>query len=131
MEPEDFIPGKLISGGARCEGCACYLPMGERVYTLSRETGGIGEFYYCLSCRPPEEEIPDGVSGLEVAMVVEELWANEETAGFEVKAGSSCRICDHVFETGEWLYVGVVERLYSGLVFCAECYGKLIGEMDD
>ncbi len=131
MEREDFIPGRLIGGGARCEGCSAYLETGQKVYTLSQETGGIAEFYYCQGCRPSEEEMPDGVNCLESAVVVEELWINQETAGFEVKVGASCRVCHHIFEIGEWLYVGVVERLYSGTVFCVECYVKLIGEAED
>jgi hypothetical protein len=128
VESEDFLPGRLIGSGAHCEVCGSYLGPGEWVYTLANETGDIDEYLYCTGCRPPDDDLPPGVICLEPALAVEELGLDERVLGIEVRAGSMCRVCDHTFYVGEWLFVGVVEGLYSGAVVCLKCFEALVEE---
>jgi hypothetical protein len=119
---KDFVSGKLVSGGGMCEGCGKRLEEGEKVFTPADEIEETKEYLYCQGCRPDEDDLPSGVLGLEPALAVEEPGSDERLMGIEVKAGSSCSNCDHCFEEDEWLFVGVVEGLNSGNVFCSECY---------
>lgn len=118
----DFVSGRLVSGGGVCEGCGKRLEEGERVYALAAEVDDIQEFLYCQGCQPDEGDLPKGVLSLQPAVVVEEIGQDERVLGFEVKAGSSCAVCGHFFEVDEWLFVGVVEGLTSGFIYCHECY---------
>ncbi|NPV59095.1 MAG: hypothetical protein HPY75_05465 [Actinobacteria bacterium] len=118
----EFVSGRLVSGGGVCEGCGKRLKGGERVYALAVEIDEIREYLYCQSCRPDEKDLPKGVLSLEPAQAVEEPGLDERRLGFEVKAGSLCTVCGHYFEVDEWLFVGVVEGLHGGFVYCAECY---------
>jgi hypothetical protein len=118
----DFVCGKLVSGGGICEGCGKRLQGGEKVFALAPEVEDIKEFLYCQECRPGDGEMPQGVLSLEPAQVVDELGLDERRMGFEVPAGSLCTRCGHYFETDEWLFVGVVEGLSSGIVYCDDCY---------
>ena len=59
---------------------------------------------------------------------MEEPGLDERRMGFEVKAGSPCTECGHYFEADEWLFVGVVEGLHGGYVYCVECYRTEISE---
>ncbi len=119
---KEYLSGKLVSGGAICERCGKRLYEGERVFALAGEVEDMKEYLYCQGCRPDDAGLPRGVLSLEPAQVVEETGADERTMGFEVQAGSSCTRCGHYFEIGEWLYVGVVEGLHHGFVYCGECH---------
>lgn len=118
----EFVSGRLVSGGGVCEGCGKRLKGGERVYALAVEIDEIREYLYCQGCRPDEKDLPKGVLSLEPAQAVEEPGLDERRMGFEVRAGSLCSKCGHYFEIDEWLFVGVVEGLYGGYVYCRECY---------
>jgi len=118
----EFIGGKLVGGGGICESCGRRIEEGERVYSLSSQMDEIKEYLYCHTCRPDETELPKGVLSLEPAQAVEEIGLDERRLGFEVKAGSLCSRCGHYFEEDEWLFVGVVEGLHRGFVYCCECY---------
>lgn len=118
----EFVSGRLVSGGGVCESCGARLEEGEKVYAPAVEVEDIGEHLYCSGCKPDEKDMPTGVLSLQPAIVVEEPGGDEHLLGFEVKEGSTCSICDHYFEEGEWLYVGVVEGLTSGLIYCEGCY---------
>lgn len=117
-----FVSGRLVSGGGLCEGCGKRLEEHERVYALEVEVEEMEEFLYCSECRPDENRLPGKVLSLQPALAVEEIGSDERLMGIEVKAGSSCCACGHVFQEGEWLVVGVVEGLHSGFVYCTECY---------
>jgi hypothetical protein len=118
----DFISGKLVSGGGICEGCGKRLRGGEKVFALAFDIEDIKEYLYCQGCRPDESGLPKGVLSLEPAQAVEEIGLDELRMGFEVAAGSLCTQCGHYFDVDEWLFVGVVEGLSSGAVYCSECY---------
>ena len=118
----EFVSGRLVSGGGVCEGCGRRLVEGERVYAPAVEVDEIEEYLYCRECRPDEGDLPTGVLSVQPAIVVEEPGADERRMGFEVKVGSLCSLCGHYFEEGEWLFVGVVEGLTSGFIYCRECY---------
>jgi len=119
---KEFVSGRLVSGGGVCEGCGKRLHAGEKVYSLASEVDEIQEYLYCLDCKPEERDLPKGVLSLQPALAVEEPGAEERSLGIEVRAGSSCSRCGHLFEVQEWLYVGVVEGLTSGFIYCYECY---------
>jgi hypothetical protein len=121
MALKEYLSGKLVSGGAICERCGKRLYEGERVFALAVEVEDMKEYLYCQGCRPDDAGLPKGVLSLEPAQVVEETGADERTMGFEVQVGSLCTQCGHYFEIGEWLYVGVVEGLHHGFVYCGEC----------
>ncbi len=123
-----FVSGKLVSGGGICEGCGRRLQRGERVFALAVEVEEIKEYLYCQGCRPKEGEFPQGVLCIEPAQAVDELGLDERRMGFEVLAGSSCTSCGHYFDTDEWLFVGVVEGLSSGIVYCEDCHANEVGE---
>jgi hypothetical protein len=93
----------------------------REVGALAVEVEDMKEYLYCQGCRPDDAGLPKGVLSLEPAQVVEETGADERTMGFEVQVGSLCTQCGHYFEIGEWLYVGVVEGLHHGFVYCGEC----------
>ena len=118
----EFVCGKLVSGGGICEGCGKRLDRGEKVFALAVEVEEMKEYRYCQGCRPDQSELPKGVLSLEPAQAVEELGLDERTLGFEVEAGTACSRCGHYFDEGEWLFVGVVEGLHHGFVYCSECY---------
>jgi hypothetical protein len=118
----EFVSGKLVSGGGLCEGCGKRLEEGERVYALAEEVEETREYYYCQGCRPAEGDLPKGVLSLEPALAVEEPGLEEKQLGIEIRLGSSCCLCGHCFEEEEWLFVGVVEGLHSGYIYCTECY---------
>gem|GEM_PF-1026073 len=118
----DFVSGKLVSGGGICEGCGKRMQGGEKVFALALEVQDIKKCLYCQGCRPGDGEMPQGVMSLEPAQVVDELGLDERRMGFEVPAGSLCTRCGHYFETDEWLFIGVVEGLSSGIVYCGDCY---------
>ncbi len=122
MIMKDFVSGRLVSGGGICEGCGKRMQGGEMVFALALEVEEIKEFLYCQECRPGDGEMPQGVLSLEPAQVVDELGLDERRMGFEVLAGSLCTRCGHYFETDEWLFVGVVEGLSSGIVYCSDCF---------
>lgn len=124
---EEYEEGKLVSGGALCEGCGKAMEEGEKVYALSREVDPTDRYLYCPDCKPSKEELPEGVICLESALAVEELGESGEDMVIEVKAGSSCTRCGKTFEAGEWLFVGVVETLLGGFLICEECYRKKRG----
>jgi hypothetical protein len=117
----EFVSGKLVSGGGLCEGCGRRLEEGEKVFALAGEVDEIKEYVYCQGCQPGEEEFPEGVLCVEPALAVEEPGEEERRMGIEVKAGSPCSRCGHIFGEGEWLFVGVVEGLCRGFVYCLEC----------
>jgi hypothetical protein len=119
---KEFISGRLVSGGGMCEGCGRRLEEGEKVFTPATEMDEIKQYLYCQECRPDEGDLPDGVLSLEPALAVEETGSDERLMGIEVKAGSTCTRCGHYFEEEEWLFVGVVEGLHSGYVYCKDCY---------
>lgn len=118
----EFISGRLVSGGGVCEGCGRRLRAGEKVYSLAAEVDEVGEYLYCTGCRPADDELPRGVLSLQPALAVEEPGVEERTLGIEIRAGSLCTRCGHCFEAQEWLFVGVVEGLHAGFVYCTECY---------
>ena len=118
----EFISGKLVSGGGLCEGCGRRLEEGEMVFTPATGVEEIEEYLYCQRCRPDEGGFPEGVLSLEPALAVEEPGQDERLTGIEIKAGSECSSCGHYFEEDEWLFVGVVEGLHSGAVYCHQCY---------
>lgn len=118
----EFVSGRLVSGGGVCEGCGKRLAEGERVYAYAEEVEDIEQFLYCQGCQPDEKDLPKGVLSLQPAVVVEDLGADDRMLGFEVKEGSVCSACGHYFEVSEWLFVGVVEGLTSGLIYCRQCY---------
>lgn len=118
----EFVSGRLVSGGGICEGCGKRLEEGEKVFAPASEVDDMEQYLYCQECCPEESELPSAVLSLEPAVAVEEIGRDERLMGFEVQAGSSCRRCGHFFEEGEWLFVGVVEGLHSGFVYCKECY---------
>jgi len=124
----EFVSGKLVSGGGICEGCGKRLHGGEKVFALAVEVDDIKEYLYCQGCRPDEGDLPKGVLSLEPAQAVDEVGLDERRMGFEVMAGSLCTRCGHYFEVDEWLFVGVVEGLSSGIVYCGECYESEVGE---
>lgn len=124
----EFISGRLVSGGGVCEGCGRRLRAGEKVYSLAAEVEEMREYLYCQGCRPSEDELPEGVLSLEPALAVEEPGVEERTLGIEVRAGSLCTRCGHAFEVQEWLFVGVVEGLHSGFLYCRECYLQEMAE---
>lgn len=127
----DFVSGKLVSGGGICEECGKRLRGGEKVYALAVEVEGVKEYLYCQGCQPDEGELPQGVLSLEPAQVVEELGTDERRMGFEVVAGSLCSRCGHYFDVDEWLFVGVVEALSSGVVDRCECYESEVGDEEE
>jgi hypothetical protein len=118
----EFVSGRLVSGGGLCEGCGKRLEEGEKVFALSADVDDIEQFLYCQECRPTDDELPSKVLSLQPAVAVEEIGADERFLGFEVKAGSRCSVCGHTFEEEEWLFVGVVEGLHRGFVYCRDCY---------
>jgi len=118
----EFTSGRLVSGGGLCEGCGRRLEEGEKVFAPAVEVDEIKEYFYCQGCRPDEVDLPGGVLSLQPAMAVEEPGSDERLMGIEVKAGSTCSACGHYFEEEEWLFVGVVEGLHGGLIYCRECY---------
>jgi hypothetical protein len=124
----EFVSGKLVSGGGICEGCGKRMHGGEKVFALAVEVDDIQEYLYCQECRPDEGDLPGGVLSLEPAQAVDELGLDERRMGFEVVAGSSCTRCGHYFDVDEWLFVGVVEGLSSGAVYCNECYESEVGQ---
>ena len=126
MEEEDFERGRLVGGGAYCDGCEEYLEDGEHVYTLVSGAGSAEEFICCQGCRPDDSELPAAVRSLESALAVEDLERDEDAAVYEVREGSECRFCGHPFDAGEWLLVGVVEESYDGRVYCEECYVRMV-----
>lgn len=119
---KEFVSGRLVSGGGVCEECGKRLEEGERVYTPVVDVEELKEYFYCEGCRPAEGNLPAGVICLEPAVAVEEPGFDERLLGIEIKAGSLCSECGHYFEEGEWLFVGVVEGLHGGSVYCDECY---------
>jgi hypothetical protein len=125
---EEYEEGRLVSGGALCEGCGKAMEEGKKVYVRSREVDPSGKYLYCLECKPAEEGLPGEVLCVESALAVEELGESGEDMVIEVKAGSSCIKCGRVFEPGEWLFVGVVETLLGGFILCEECYRKKTGK---
>lgn len=127
---EEYEEGRLVSGGAICEGCGKALEEGDKVYALSREVDPAEKYLYCQGCRPAEEELPEGVLCVEAALAVEELGDSGEDMVIEVKAGSACVRCGRVFAAGEWLFVGVVETLLGGFLLCEECHRKRTGDAD-
>jgi hypothetical protein len=118
----EFVSGKLVSGGGLCEGCGKRLEEGERVFTPVDEIEETKEYLFCQGCRPDEDDLPKGVLSLEPALAVEEPGSDERLLGIEVKAGSTCFHCGHIYDEEEWLFVGVVEGLHSGFVYCSDCY---------
>ena len=128
MEEEDFERGKLVGGGAYCDGCEDYLEEGEHVFTLIVDTGAVEEFICCQDCRPDDTALPAAVRDLEAALAVEDLVRDEEASVYEVREGSECRFCGHIYEAGEWLLVGVMEESYDGRVFCEECHVRMLEE---
>jgi len=122
----EFVSGRLVSGGGICEGCGKRLRGGEKVYALAQEIQTIKEYLYCQECRPEDSELPEGVMSLEPALAVDGLGLDERQMGFEVLAGSCCTRCGHYFEPDEWLFVGVVEGLSSGIIYCGECYQSML-----
>jgi len=127
----EFISGRLVSGGGVCEGCGRRLKGGEKVYALAVEVDEVKEYLYCQGCRPDDKDLPKGVLSIEPALAVEETGLDERRMGFEVRAGSLCTACGHSFEVDEWLFVGVVEGLHGGYVYCAECYRTEISEEEE
>ncbi len=123
----DFVSGRLVSGGGICEGCGKRLRGGDKVFALAVEVDDTKGYLYCQGCRPDEKDLPRGVLCLEPAQAVEEMGADERRMGFEVQAGSPCTVCGHYFDVEEWLFVGVVEGLSSGIVYCGECYASETG----
>jgi hypothetical protein len=119
---KEFVSGRLVSGGGVCEGCGKRLEEGTRVYTQMTGAEELKEYLYCEGCRPPDGKRPAGVKCIEPALAVEEPGLDERTMGIEIKAGSFCFECGHYFEEGEWLFVGVVEGLHGGFVYCDDCY---------
>jgi hypothetical protein len=117
----EFVSGKLVSGGGLCESCGRRLEEGEKVYALAGEVDDIKEYLYCQGCQPGDDELPEGVQCIEPALAVEEPGEEERRMGIEVKAGSTCSRCGHIFDEEEWLFVGVVEGLCRGFVYCQEC----------
>lgn len=128
---KEFVSGKLVGGGGICEICGKRLRNGEKVFALAVEVEEIKEYLYCQGCRPDEGDLPKGVLSLEPAQAVDELGVDERRMGFEVIAGSSCMRCGHYFEEDEWLFVGVVEGLSSGIVYCSECYESEVGKDEE
>jgi hypothetical protein len=118
----EFTSGKLVSGGGICEACGKRLQGGETVFALAGEVEEIKEYLYCQGCRPDDGDLPKGVMSLEPAQAVDEVGLDERRMGFEVTEGSSCTHCGHYFEVDEWLFVGMVEGLSSGIVYCGDCY---------
>ena len=126
MEADDFERGRLVGGGAFCDGCEEYLEEGDHVYTVVTDPGAAQEFVCCQECRPSDSDLPASVLSMEAALVVEDPVRDEDQAVYEVKEGSECRFCGHIFEVGEWLLVGVVEEACDGRVYCEECHARLI-----
>jgi hypothetical protein len=119
---KEFTSGKLVSGGGVCEGCGKRLEEGTKVFALVSEIDELKEYLYCQGCRPEDGKLPLSVHSIQPAIAVEEPGSDERLMGIEVKAGSLCTECGHYFEEGEWLFVGVVEGLHGGFVYCSECY---------
>lgn len=118
----EFVSGRLVSGGGLCERCGRRLEEGEKVFAFACDVDEVKEYLYCQGCQPGDEELPEGVLCIEPALAVEEPGEEERRMGIEVKAGSLCSICGHIFMEEEWLFVGVVEGLCHGFVYCRECY---------
>ena len=119
---KEFVSGKLVSGGGVCEGCGKRLEEGVKVYTAVVDVDELKEYFCCEGCRPAEGKLPSGVECIEPALAVEEPGENERQLGIEIKLGCICSECGHYFEEGEWLFVGVVEGLHGGFVYCHDCY---------
>ncbi|MHB8781046.1 MAG: hypothetical protein ACYC55_06650 [Candidatus Geothermincolia bacterium] len=115
-----YRPCRVVSGGALCDLCS------ERISDLDTAFAEVGEateakeFLYCAACRPEEGSLPEGVQELESALCTEQR--NGDFIGFAVEPGKSCSACDHYFDEGEWLHVGVQDKITSGLVICGQCY---------
>ncbi len=120
--------GRLVGGGAYCEGCGSRLKEGATVYAVTMATVRSGAFLCCPACRPSPEELPATVISLESALAVEEPGSHEEGSPYEVKEGSECAVCGHLFLRGEWLLVGVTETLGGNAVYCPECRRALFDE---
>ncbi len=116
-----LTPGRLVGGGAFCEGCGRYLSEGSAVFITVRQTLQPQPFLCCPGCRPPDSELPPTVISLEAALVVEEPGRYLEGALYEVGEGSVCRVCGHLFLLGEWLLVGATESPGGSEVYCPEC----------
>lgn len=123
MTAVEYVSGKLIGGGL-CEGCGRRIREGERVYTPKRDVEKKERYLYCPECRPSEEDLPGEVLCLQPARAVRET-TEDSGLSLEVKAGSACRKCGRVFVEGDWLFVGVVEGLHHGFIYCSECYRSL------
>ncbi len=119
---KEFVSGKLVSGGGVCECCGKRLEEGTRVYAPMANVDKLKEYLCCEGCRPLEGKLPAGVQCIEPALAVEEPGSDERLLGIEIKLGSVCSECGHYFEEGEWLFVGVVEGLHGGFVYCDDCY---------
>jgi hypothetical protein len=128
---EDYEPFKVVSGGALCEFCGDRIEDWEIAYTEAvPQVANFPQRLYCTPCTPSEEGLPEGVQSLEAGFCIETSHEDGEFLGFAVEPGSACSVCDHYFEEGEWMQVGVQERIAGAEIICQECFQKLPGEFD-
>ncbi len=128
---DDYEPCRVVSGGALCEDCGERIEDWKIAYTEGvRQVVNYPQRLYCTGCAPSEGNLPEGVQSLEAGFCIETSQDEGEFLGFAVEPGSTCAACGHFFEEGEWLEVGVQERLASAKIICEGCFLRLPDKFD-
>ncbi len=128
---DDYEPCRVVSGGALCEECGERIEDWEVAFAEGvPQVVNYPQRLYCTACAPGEEELPEGVESLEAGFCIETAHDGGEFLGFAVEPGSSCAACGHCFEEGEWLEVGVQERIAAAEIICESCFHKLPDRFD-
>ena len=123
---EDYEPCKVVSGGALCEFCGRRIEDWELAHTEAiSQVVNFPQRLYCTPCAPTEKNLPEGVQSLEAGFCIETSPGEGEFLGFAVEPGSTCNVCGHYFEEGEWLQVGVQERIAGAEIVCEDCFRRL------
>ncbi len=128
---EDYEPCRVVSGGALCEECGERIEDWDVAYAEAvAQVVNYPQRLYCTACAPGKEELPEGIQSLEAGLCIDTDPEAGEFLGFAVEPGSSCTACGHYFEEGEWLQVGVQERIAGGEIICEDCYVRLPDKFD-
>ncbi len=128
---ENYEPCKVVSGGALCESCGGRIEDWEIAFTEALpQVVNYPQRLFCTPCAPNPKSLPDSIQSLEAGFCIETSPEEGEFMGFAVQPGSTCTVCGHYFEEGEWLQVGVQERIAAAEIICEGCYLRLPDEFD-
>lgn len=117
---------RVVSGGALCDACGERIEDWEIAFAEAvPQVVNYPQRLYCTACAPSEANLPEGVRSLEAGFCIETSHEQGEFLGFAVDPGSTCTVCGHYFEEGEWVQVGVQERIAAAEIICEECLLKL------